>query len=72
MPESLEVKVGATLTVVNNDAALHTATDTATDTFDTGNLAKGDEKKITLGEAGTFDYICELHAFMKATIKVVA
>lgn len=71
LPERLQVKAGTKLTVVNEDTAPHTATDTTTEAFDTGNLGKGDEKTITLRRTGTFDYICEIHPFMKATIQVV-
>ena len=72
VPESAEVKVGARLTFVNDDTAAHTATDVATKAFDSGTLDKGDKKTVTLTTTGTFAYICELHPFMKATIKVVA
>lgn len=72
VPEGVEVRVGAKLTFVNDDAAPHTATDTATKAFDTGTLDKGDSKAVTLTKAGTFTYICELHPFMKGTIKVGA
>lgn len=69
-PENVQVKRGATVTFVNRDAASHTATDSTTNAFDTGVLRKGDKKAITLSKAGSFNYICELHPFMKATIKV--
>lgn len=70
LPGRLQVKAGTKLTVVNEDTAPHTATDTTTEAFDTGNLVKDDEKTITLRATGTFDYICEIHPFMKATLQV--
>lgn len=71
VPETVEVEAGTKLTFINEDAAPHTATDTATEAFDTGILRKGERKAVTLTKASSFAYICELHAFMKATIKVV-
>jgi len=71
MPNPVEVKAGAKVTIVNNDASPHTATATGDKVFDTGILRKGDEKVIALTKTGTVSYICQLHPFMKATIKVV-
>ncbi len=72
MPNTVEVKAGTKLTFVNHDASPHTATATADKVFDTGILRKGEGKTVTLAKAGTYDYFCELHPFMKATVKVVA
>jgi plastocyanin len=71
MPEAVEVKTGAKVTFVNKDSAPHTATEHDNKAFDTGILKKGDKKVVTLSKAGDFSYICDLHPFMKATIKVV-
>jgi plastocyanin len=60
--------VGDTLTVTNADSTTHTLT--ADDgSFDTGKLAKG-PKTITLDTAGSFAYHCEIHSYMKGTIRV--
>ena len=67
-PETITVKAGSKVTWVNNDVAPHTAT--ADDTFDTGNLEKGDSKAITLSKPGSYSYICEFHAFMTGTVVV--
>lgn len=67
-PESFTVKAGARVSWTNRDTAPHTAT--VADGFDTGNLRKGDEKTLTLKTPGTFEYICEIHPFMKATVIV--
>ena len=66
-PASLEVAVGDTVTFTNNDSAPHTAT--ASDgSFDTGRLSKGESGSVTIGAAGTFNYICKIHPSMKGKI----
>ena len=69
-PDTLEVKVGDTITVDNKDQTEHTVT--AQDkSFDTGSFTG--TKTFTVTKAGTFTYICEIHPFMPPkTIKVVA
>jgi len=69
MPQTVAVTAGAKVTFVNEDSAAHTATGDATE-FDTGVLAKGESKAVTLTKAGDIAYICELHPFMKAMVKV--
>lgn len=66
-PATLEVAPGDTVTFTNQDSAPHTAT--ANDgSFDTGRLNKGESATVTIGGAGTFDYICEIHRAMKGKI----
>jgi amicyanin len=66
-PPKLEVAVGDTITFTNQDAAPHTAT--ANDgSFDTGRLSRGQSATVTIGAAGTFDYICTIHPSMKGQI----
>ncbi|HEX2048827.1 MAG TPA: cupredoxin domain-containing protein [Acidimicrobiales bacterium] len=61
-PETLQVRVGDTVTVDNRDASEHTVT--ATDkSFDTGTLATG-KTTFTVTKAGRFEYVCEIHPFM--------
>ena len=71
-PDPLEAKAGATITVKNDDSTAHTLT--ADDkSFDTGELDGGASGKLTLAdEAGTVAYHCEIHDFMKGSIKVTA
>lgn len=69
-PEKAAAKVGDTITVKNDDATLHSLT--AKDDkslFDTGQYSEG-ERKITLTKAGTFDFVCEVHTYMKGVIQV--
>jgi plastocyanin len=69
-PDTLEVKVGDTITVDNKDQTEHTVT--ARDkSFDTGSFTG--TKTFTVSKAGTFEYFCEIHPFMPPkTIRVVA
>jgi plastocyanin len=68
-PPSASVKPGSKVTFVNRDSAPHTAT-VKGGGFDTGNLDKGQSKAITVDKPGTYDYVCEFHAFMKGKVTV--
>jgi plastocyanin len=70
-PARVEVAPGARVTFTNRDRAPHTATATgAPGRFDTGTLRQGERDAVTLTRPGTYDYVCELHPFMKASIVV--
>ena len=74
-PAEVEVPVGGRITWVNRDAAPHTSTSSgsatgAGDIWDTGNLKQGQKETITYNRAGTFEYICTIHPFMKGTLTV--
>jgi plastocyanin len=70
-PQSITVAVGDTVTWSNADAQNHTATaDDAS--FDTGTIARGTSKSVTVETAGTFGYHCKIHPAMTATIVVQA
>jgi plastocyanin len=69
VPNTLEVKVGDTITWVNRDIVPHTAT--ADDfSFDTGQLKQNELASITVTPSLSFSYICKFHPKMKATIIV--
>jgi plastocyanin len=69
-PATLEVKAGQQVTVTNEDSAAHTLT--ADDgSFDSKDLAKGQSYTFTAGKPGTYSYLCDIHQYMKGTIKVV-
>jgi plastocyanin len=72
-PEAVRVKAGATVTWSNSDKAVHTAqTDEgARGAFDTGDLEKGDSKKIVFERPGKISYYCIYHRFMEARVEVV-
>ncbi|MGI8406848.1 MAG: ScyD/ScyE family protein [Thermomicrobiales bacterium] len=68
-PDTLQISTGAKVTWTNNDTTAHTVT--AKDgSFDSGNLNPGESFSFTFTQAGTFDYICNYHPNMTATIVV--
>jgi len=69
-PPNVLVKAGGKVTFVNQDSAKHTATDKASDAFDTSTLEKGQSKAVTFDKPGTYDYICDFHVFMKGKVTV--
>jgi len=69
-PAGLQVKVGTTITWVNNDSVPHTVT--ADDgSFNSETLDTGSTFQFTFNQAGTFTYHCGFHPSMTATITVV-
>jgi plastocyanin len=67
-PDPITVKVGATITVSNDDGTVHTLT--ADDKkFDTGDLDGGAEKTITIDAPGKYTYHCDIHNYMTGTIE---
>ncbi|MBV9212281.1 MAG: cupredoxin domain-containing protein [Actinobacteria bacterium] len=69
MPANLTVRRGATITWANDDSADHTATADG-GAFDTGNVRRGRRVSIRLNRAGTFQYHCDFHPFMRAVVVV--
>ncbi|MCU1400269.1 MAG: hypothetical protein JWN62_3378 [Acidimicrobiales bacterium] len=67
-PPEIDVKVGDTVTWTNNDKQAHTATSSGA--FDAGSIAPGGTGTATFSTAGTFEYICSFHPFMKGTVVV--
>jgi plastocyanin len=68
-PQPLEVAKGTVVKVTNGDDAAHTAT--ANDmSFDTGTLADGESKEITLDKAGEIAFHCQIHDYMTGVIRV--
>lgn len=68
-PETRTIKVGETVTWVNNDSYDHNIV--ASDkSFTSPNLAKGETYSYTFTKVGSFDYTCGIHPFMKGTIVV--
>jgi len=68
-PGTIEIKVGTTITWTNNDSAPHTVT--ANDrSFESGRLEQGQTFSFTFDTAGTFEYFCEYHPGMTATVVV--
>ena len=70
-PASITIKVGDTVTWVNNGPTPHSAT-ANNGSFNTGILKAGQSGSHTFNQAGTFSYFCQPHPFMKATVVVQA
>ena len=72
-PSSLTIDTGDSVTWTNNDGASHTATSTSGPaTFDSGAISGGGTYSFTFTTAGTYDYRCDIHTSMTASITVVA
>jgi plastocyanin len=69
-PASLTVKVGTKVTFINEDTTTHTATSQGGSTISSGNLAHGQSYTVTFTKAGTYQYICSIHPYMKGTVTV--
>ncbi len=68
-PGTFTVKTGTTVTWVNRDATAHTVTATG-GVFNSGNMDSGSVYKFTFTQAGTYQYVCNYHSWMKGTIVV--
>ena len=68
-PATLTIRVGATVTWVNNDGDLHTVTSTQ-GLFASPGLDSGDTFAYRFTAPGTYPYFCALHPHMKGTIIV--
>ncbi|NTW73130.1 MAG: cupredoxin family copper-binding protein [Eubacteriaceae bacterium] len=66
-PSEITISMGESVTWINKDSVKHTATG---DSFDSGLLGKEESFKQTFNEAGTFDYICTPHPYMKGKVIV--
>jgi plastocyanin len=67
-PSPLKVKAGTKVTVKNDDSTTHTFTANK-GAFDTGDIDSGSSATVTIEKPGTYAYHCEIHNFMKGTIK---
>lgn len=70
IPGNLQVPVGASVTWVNRDSALHDAKDDD-GAWETENLRKDDQGTVVFDEPGVYPYHCSLHPSMKAQITVL-
>ncbi|HEY8449807.1 MAG TPA: stalk domain-containing protein, partial [Bacillota bacterium] len=70
-PRTLTIRVGDTVVWTNEDAAPHTVTSTASGgPLDSGRIDQGERFSYTFTAAGEYDYYCEFHPNMTATIIV--
>lgn len=63
----LTVSKGTKVTFENTDAAPHNAVG---DKFKSADLTEGESDTVTFTKAGTYDYVCTFHPFMKGSITV--
>lgn len=66
-PAVLNINKGNTVTWTNNDSTLHRISGTG---FQSGDLTNGQSYSFTFNTAGTYDYICGIHTYMKGQIIV--
>lgn len=74
IPTKIRILTGESVTWLNEDAAFHSVTSGSTEnplgSFDSGHLDPGQLFTITFDEAGSFDYFCTLHPWMKGIVIV--
>jgi plastocyanin len=74
-PNPIEIKVGDTVTWINNDSSPHTVTSSSNDgsiTFDSDVLRRGETFSFTFDKEGQYPYLCTLHPSMVGTVVVSA
>ena len=72
-PATLTVVKGTVVTFTNNDSTTHTVTSGANRTKDgkfDQEISGSADGTVTFDAAGTFDYFCQIHSSMKATVVV--
>jgi plastocyanin len=70
-PPDITISAGQSVTWKNSGSLAHTAT-AAGGQFDTGMVAPGESKTVTLSSPGTIAYACTPHPWMKGTLTVLA
>src|SRR5829696_4803321 len=74
-PGMEEVKVGDTVTWINNDSSPHTAATTSSNddtiTFDSDILRRDETFSFTFGKEGEYLYFCTIHPSMVGTTVVL-
>lgn len=74
-PNPIEVRVGDTVTWINNDSSPHTVTSSSTSSdysnFDSDILRRGETFSFTFDKEGQYPYFCTLHPSMVGTVVVL-
>ena len=70
-PAVLQVRAGDKIIWTNHDIAPHTAT-ADDESWDTGELAKGDSAEVTVSADMFGSYFCRYHPHMKAKVQLDA
>jgi plastocyanin len=71
-PANLTAKAGDVISWTNNDTVQHTATLKSDPSCTTGKLDAGASGGISLSQAGTYDFFCEIHPQMTGKIEVTS
>ena len=71
-PGTIQATVGDVITWTNGDGVPHTATLKDDPTCTTERLGQGDSGGLTFSAAGTYAYVCKIHADMTGTIEVAS
>jgi len=69
-PTTLKVKKGTTVTWTNQDSIKHNVVSDSGTGPGSALLAKGESYSYTFNTAGTFNYHCDPHPFMKGSVEV--
>jgi amicyanin len=71
-PKAITVKVGTTVTWTNQDGVKHTVTtdNDAPAKIDSELFGKGETFSYTFEKAGTYNYYCQPHPYMKGSVTV--
>jgi plastocyanin len=70
-PKTVHAKVGETIEWTNDDSPPHDVSYVSGPKFkSSGTMGMGSTFRLKLTEAGTIQYFCSIHPFMKATIVV--
>ena len=70
-PPDVTISVGDTVTWVNDDENIHTATHRADPAlFDSETVEAGEQFSVTFSEAGEFRYFCKFHPWMGGVVNV--
>lgn len=70
-PLTAKINAGDRITFINDDAEAHTVT-AGDKSFDSEGLDGGAAWQHVFSKPGTYNYFCELHPYMKATVVVAA
>lgn len=74
IPSVIVIDSGKQVTWVNEDSAFHSVTSgfygKPTELFDSGHLDPFESYTLDFDEAGTYDYFCTLHPWMKGQVIV--
>lgn len=69
-PATLTISKGDTVTWTNKDSTAHTVTTDSGNELDSGSLSNGKTYSHTFDSTGTYNYHCQFHPMMKASIIV--